>query len=82
MPAAFQQPSVGEANHGFVYNPLMQGWYNVGVWKGKGWLKKEGEDCGSTIQNHGVDPSPGPRAVLRAFAFLHVGTPLTAVKEI
>ena len=36
---------------------------------GGGWLKKKGDDCGSTIQNHGVDPSLRPGAVLRAFAF-------------
>ena len=35
---------------------------------GGGWLKKKGDNCGSTIQNHGVDPSLGPGAVLRAFA--------------
>ena len=36
---------------------------------GGGWLKKKGDDCGSTIQNQGVDPSLRPGAVLRAFAF-------------
>ena len=35
---------------------------------GGGWLKKKGDDCGSMIQNHGVDPHHGPGAVLRAFA--------------
>ena len=35
---------------------------------GGGWPKKKGDDCGSTIQNHGVDPSLRPGAVLRAFA--------------
>ena len=35
---------------------------------GGGWLKKKGDNCGSTIQNHGVDPSLRPGAVLRAFA--------------
>ena len=33
-----------------------------------GKLGKKGDNCGSTIQNHGVDPSLRPGAVLRAFA--------------
>ena len=35
---------------------------------GGGWPKKKGDNCGSRIQNHGVDPSLRPGAVLRAFA--------------
>ena len=49
----------------FVNTGLLQ-WRRL---DGGGWLKKKGDDCGSTIQNHGVDPSLGPGAALRAFAF-------------
>ena len=46
----------------FICNLLTWGCYNVGVWVRGGWPKKKGDDCGSTIQNHGVDPSPKARS--------------------